>query len=94
MDVNTITLFPEGHVDSKNAAEFERDVMEALDAAPDAAVTFDMDKLEYMSSAGLRVLMKVIRRSSKTVKAINVSPDIYEIFDITGFAEMLDAHKR
>ena len=31
---------------------------------------------------------------SKTVKAINVSPDIYEIFDITGFAEMLDAHKR
>ena len=86
LDGNTITLFPEGHVDSKNAAEFERDVMEALDAAPDAAVTFDIDKLEYMSSA--------VRRSSKTVKAINVSPDIYEIFDITGFAEMLDAHKR
>lgn len=94
VDAGVLTLYVEGHVDSKNANEFSREVMAALDDAPGAAVVIDMEKLEYMSSAGLRVLMKVIRRTNGAVKAINVSPDIYDIFEITGFDEMMEVHGR
>lgn len=89
-----LTLFPEGHVDSKNAGDFERDVMEALDSAPGTSVVFDVNELDYISSAGLRVLMKVMRRSKDTVKVINASFDVYEIFEVTGFSEMMDVTKR
>ena len=89
-----LTLFPEGHVDSKNARDFDRDVMAAMDSAPDASVVIDVDKLEYVSSAGLRVLMKVMRRTKGPLKVINASPEVYEIFEVTGFSEMMDVTKR
>ena len=91
---NTLTLYPEGHVDSKNAGDFERDVMTAVDAAPGASVVVDVDKLEYVSSAGLRVLMKVMRRTKGPLKVINASPEVYEIFEVTGFSEMMDVTQR
>ena len=94
MSEGTLTLFPEGHVDSKNAGDFERDVMAALDAAPGATPVFDVDKLEYVSSAGLRVFMKVMRRAKGTLKVLNASPEVYEIFEVTGFSEMMDVKKR
>lgn len=89
-----LTLYPEGYVDSKNAGEFSQQTMAAMDAAPGASVVIDMDKLEYLSSAGLRVLMKVIKRSEDTVKVINVPQLIVEIFEITGFEDLLDVQKR
>lgn len=90
----SITLFPEGRVDSGNAGDFERDVLAALDAAPGASVVVDVDKLEYVSSAGLRVFMKAMRRMNGTLKVINASPEVYEIFEITGFSELMDVKKR
>lgn len=89
-----LELYPEGHVDSKNAAEFERDVMSAVEAAPGASVVVDVDKLDYVSSAGLRVFMKAMRRSKGRLKVINASPEVYEIFAITGFSELMDVKKR
>ena len=64
-----LELYPEGHVDSKNAAEFERDVMSAVEAAPGASVVVDVDKLDYVSSAGLRVFMKAMRRPKSAPSA-------------------------
>ena len=87
-------MFPEGHVDSKNAGEFENDVMAALDAAPGASAVVDVDKLVYVSSAGLRVFMKVMKRSKGALKVINASPEVYEIFEVTGFSEIMDVKKR
>ena len=89
-----LTLYPEGYVDSKNAEEFSKETMAAMDAAPGASVVIDMDKLEYLSSAGLRMLMKVINRSEDTVKAVNVPQVIAEIFEITGFEDLMDVQKR
>ena len=91
---NTLTLYPEGHVDSKNAGDFERDVMTAVDAAPGASVVVDVDKLEYVSSAGLRVFMKVMRRAKGKLAVINASPEVYEIFEVTGFSALMDVKKR
>ena len=77
-------------IDSNNAAEFEADIMKA--ASPD--LVLDADDLEYISSAGLRVLMKLRKAAGKPVTIMNVSPEVYEIFDVTGFIELLDVKKR
>ena len=90
LDGGVLTLYPEGCVDSKTAPKFSQGAMEAMDAAPDASVVIDMAKLEYLSSAGLRVLMKIINRSEDTVKVLNVPQAIAEIFEITGFEDLLD----
>ncbi len=94
LDSGVLTLYPEGYVDSKNAGEFSQGAMEAMDAAPGASVVIDMDKLENLSSAGLRVLMKIVNRSEDTVKVINVPQIISEIFEITGFEDLLDVQSR
>ena len=94
LDGGVLTLYPEGYVDSKNAGEFSKETMAAMDAAPGASVVIDMDKLEYLSSAGLRVLMKVINRSEDTVKVVNGPQVIAEIFEITGFEDKKKKKKR
>ena len=89
-----LKLYPEGYVDSRNARDFEHDVMSAVEAAPGASVVVDADKLDYVSSAGLRVFMKVMRRAKGRLKVLNASPEVYEIFTITGFSELMDVRKR
>ncbi len=75
-----------GKIDSTNALEFEKDIMTALPTEIDAS------QLEYISSAGLRVLMK-LRKTVGDVTVINVSSEVYEIFDVTGFTSILTVKK-
>jgi uncharacterized protein (TIGR02172 family) len=75
-----------GKIDSTNAPEFEKELMADLPTEIDAA------GLEYISSAGLRVLMK-LRKAVGDVTVCNVSPEVYEIFDVTGFTSILTVKK-
>ncbi len=75
-----------GKIDSTNAPEFEKEIMAALPTEIDAS------QLEYISSAGLRVLMK-LRKAVGDVTVYNVSSDVYEIFDVTGFTSLLTVKK-
>jgi uncharacterized protein (TIGR02172 family) len=75
-----------GKIDSANAPEFEKEIMAALPTEIDAA------ELEYISSAGLRVMMK-LRKAVGDVIVCNVSPEVYEIFDVTGFTSILTVKK-
>ena len=86
------TIMLTGRIDTSNAAEWEKTIFTHLDNGE--APVFDACGLEYISSAGLRVLMKVIKRSRGGVKVINVSPEVYDIFDVTGFAELMTVEKR
>jgi uncharacterized protein (TIGR02172 family) len=81
-----------GHIDSNNAAELEAEIQQAYQPHPELPIIVDADKLEYISSAGLRVLLR-LRKSHPQVKVINVSPEIYEIFDMTGFTEIIPIEK-
>ncbi len=94
LEKNTLTLFLEGRIDSNNAAQVEKEIMDAVAAAPGADPEIDAEKLEYISSAGLRVLMKLRKQAGKAMPVWNVSPEICEIFEVTGFTELLDVHKR
>ena len=91
---NVLTLFPEGRIDSANATATERDVMAAVEENPGADIVIDAESLEYISSAGLRVLMKLRKRAGKALPVINVSPEVYDVFEVTGFTELLDVRKR
>ena len=90
---NSLTLFLEGRIDSNNAAQVEREALAAVAEAPGAELALDAEGLEYISSAGLRVLMKLRKQAKKALPVLNVSPEVYEIFDVTGFTDLLDVQK-
>lgn len=91
---NVLTIYLEGRVDSANAPAVEAELLGAVNGNPGAALILDADGLEYISSAGLRVLMKLRKQTGKSLPVVNVSPEVYEIFDMTGFTELLDVKKR
>jgi len=83
----------EGRIDSNNAPDVEQEIMSALDANDGKEPIFDAENLEYISSAGLRVLMKIRKKFNKPVDIINVSRDVYDIFETTGFTDLLNVKK-
>ena len=89
-----LTLFLEGRIDSNNAAGIERELMAEVAKVPGADIALDAEKLEYISSAGLRVLMKLRKAVKQALPVLNVSGEVYDIFEVTGFTELLDVRKR
>ncbi|MCR5522803.1 MAG: phosphotransferase [Clostridia bacterium] len=85
------TIKLRGRIDSSNAAEVENSIVDELKGF-DGNLFIDADELEYISSAGLRVILR-LKKTYKTAKVINCNPEIYEIFDMTGFTEMMDISK-
>lgn len=89
-DVLTISL--KGRIDSANAAEIERELNGIRTANPSGTVVLDCENLEFLSSAGLRVVLR-IKKSAQEAKLINVSDAVYDILDITGFTEMMEIER-
>ncbi len=89
---NRLIIGLNGRVDTSNAADVEKDITAARAAAPNMVPVIDAENLEYISSAGLRVLLR-LRKEEKDMEVINVSPDVYEILDMTGFTEMMTVKK-
>ncbi len=89
---NTLTIFLDGRIDTSNATQTEKEVLAAVEGRTEDIV-IDAEKLEYISSAGLRVLMKLRKLTKKALPMINVSRDIYDILETTGFTELLDVKK-
>ena len=71
-----------GHIDSNNAEQFEKELMDSTMKIPVTELVLDAGELEYISSAGLRVLMKLRKQVKRPVQVVNVSPEIYEIFEL------------
>lgn len=89
---NILTVFLEGRIDSYNAEQVENEVNEIRSANTYSEIVFDADELKYISSAGLRMVLRT-RKAEPTLKIINVCPDVYDIFDMTGFTEMITVEK-
>ena len=81
-----------GRVDSNNASKSEEDILARLEAVGTASVVLDAEKLEYISSAGLRMILH-LKKLYPALRVVNVSPEVYEIFDMTGFTEMMPVEK-
>ena len=78
-----------GRLDTTSAPELENTVMEKTPGVTD--LIFDLEKLEYSSSAGLRVFLKAQKLMNRqgTMTVIHVSEPIMEIFEVTGFTDIL-----
>jgi anti-sigma B factor antagonist len=83
-------LAPEGRLDTMTAPEMERAVNEILPEI--TLLTLDLEKLEYISSAGLRVLLYAHKamNSKGGMKVRGVNETVSEIFEVTGFSDILD----
>ena len=89
---NALTVKVEGRVDSTNAPTLESEILSLIDANPCDKVVLDAENLEYISSAGLRVVLKV-KKLKPNCEIVNVNNDVYEIFEMTGFTEMMTIEK-
>ena len=86
---NALLLALEGRLDTMTAPQLETTLKEALPGVEQ--LTFDLEKLEYISSAGLRVLLsaqKTMHRQG-AMKVKNANEMILEIFEVTGFSDIL-----
>ena len=86
-----MTIYLTGRIDSSNAAETERKI-NAQTGANTEELTLDASGLEYISSAGLRVILR-LKKANNTTKVVNCNSEVYEIFDMTGFTEMMEVSK-
>ncbi len=89
-EVMTIALT--GRIDSNNAQDVEQDIIKQLDGKDPSEVILDAEGLEYISSAGLRVILR-LKKNWQDLRIINVNSEIYEILDMTGFTEMMTVEK-
>ena len=92
IDKEILYIAVEGRVDASNAAEAEEKIFSIKNANPDKHTVLDADKLEYISSAGLRVILR-LRKEAPKLAIINVAADVYEVFDMTGFTDMVTIEK-
>ncbi len=81
-----------GHIDSANAPAAEEEIRAAQAHGPVDRIVIDCEDLQYISSAGLRVILR-LRKAVKDTSLVNVSPEVYEVFEMTGFTEMMDIKK-
>ena len=81
-----------GRIDSNNAAEVEADLLKQLEGKESEECVLDAANLVYISSAGLRIILH-LKKSQKDLRIINVSSDVYEILEMTGFTQMMTVEK-
>lgn len=87
---NGVTFVLDGRLDTVTSPQLEKQLDETIENA--ASIVLDLEKLEYISSAGLRVLLKAQKamKNEKSLKLKNVGDAVMEVLEITGFADFLD----
>lgn len=85
-----LTVVAEGKLGTTSAPELEKAVKDNIDGVTE--LVFDFEKLEFMASAGLRILLSAgkIMKKQGSMKIINVRPEVMDVFKFTGMADMMD----
>jgi anti-anti-sigma factor len=89
---NKCTFTLQGRLDTTTAPELQAVLIPAIDGSEFSVIELDFAELEYISSAGLRVLLlgqKTAKNKAKSQIILNVRDEITEIFEMTGFSEFL-----
>ena len=92
IDKDILYIAIEGRIDAGNAASAEEKIFAIKNENPGKHTVIDADALEYISSAGLRVILR-LRKEEPKLAIINVASDVYEVFDMTGFTDMVTVEK-
>jgi len=89
-----LIIFFDARVDTKNAVEVEREIENFVSANKNLPVEFDAENLEYISSVGLRILLKFRKRLNHNITVKNVSKEVAEVFETSGFTKFFDVQKK
>ena len=94
LEGNKLTIEISGRLNTTTTPELVQELETSLDGIE--SLVFDFDKLEYISSSGLRVLLSTYKKMMKQgeFNIINVSEDVMEVLEITGFASLLSVSKK
>ena len=86
---NALTLSLEGRLDTVTAPQLEEEIATSVEGM--TLLVLDFEKLEYISSAGLRVLLSAQKKMKNQgeMKVVRVNETINEVFEMTGFADIL-----
>lgn len=91
-DDQILTIYLEGAIDSDTAPQAEEQIMALYHSHTAKAVVLDAAELKYISSSGLRVLLK-LRKMEQNLELINASSEVYEILNMTGFVDLFPVSK-
>ena len=89
---NEVTIALKGRIDSNNAAKVEEEIRTQLEGKNGASVCLNAADLQYISSAGLRVILR-LKKNYPDLRISEVCSEVYEILDMTGFTEMMTVEK-
>ena len=89
---DVLTIFLEGRIDSSNSERIGAEIDKIIEENPSGSIVLDAEGLEYISSAGLRIILR-LRKSHEQLKVSNASSEVYDIFDMTGFTEIITIEK-
>ena len=89
-----LVIQPSGSIRSDNAAEMETEIRKAAAEHPRLPLVIDARGITYISSSGLRVLLALQKELPKAPVIRNVTPEVYDIFEVTGFNTLMDIRKK
>ena len=92
LENNTLTIYLKGDLNSNNANDIEKELFSIIDKNTFTNLILDLKDLRYISSAGLRVVLRVKQKSS-FLEIINVSLEVSDVFEMTGFTSMMNIKK-
>ena len=92
LNEEVLTIYLEGELNSYSAEPIEKEIDEIIKANKFKTLVLDFEKLHYISSAGLRVVLKLKQRFDD-LKIVNASLEVYDVFQMTGFTSMMDIKK-
>ena len=89
-NANELVIKIDGRLDTNSAPQLETEVFENLEGVE--KLTFDLEKMPYTSSAGLRVFLKAQKKMNQQgeMVIIHACEDVMEVFEITGFSDIIN----
>ena len=89
---DTLYLVLGERLETTNAEAVEKEIQEIREKYKEGSIVIDAENLKYISSAGLRLILR-LRKKEATLRVINANTEVYEIFEMTGFSEMIKIEK-
>ena len=90
---NKLIIYLEGELNSSNSEEVEQEIDGYLASGGFTGIILDFDNLKYISSAGLRIIAR-IKQNYDDLLLDKMSSDVYEIFEMVGFTDMIEIHRK
>lgn len=89
---DTLRLFLQGRLDTESIVKIEEDILQCCQEQPHQRLVLDASELQYIASSGLRSMLK-IAKIEKDFSIVNVSPMVYNVFEMTGFTKIINIKK-